>query len=161
MIHVPEYQKYEIRGRLECAGKADISQMCLKYNGSTTCKALKMSLKGQHTKNILLPALLKQESEKFSPFFTRSGLQHEPLAPEEASKAVKAPCSPVQAQHRAKRKNMIGIGSRAAPASPFSQESSEKTCYLFSIFCFCKLREVKLAKRSVTSSTCGRNNVTH
>lgn len=30
-------------------------------------------------------------------------------------------------------------------------------CYLFSMLCICRLREVKLAKRSVTSSTCRRN----
>lgn len=40
-----------------------------------------------------------------------------------------------------------------------SSEGSGKTrsslpCYLFSILCICRLREVKLAKRSVTSSTC-------
>lgn len=27
--------------------------------------------------------------------------------------------------------------------------------YLFSMLCICRLREVKLARRSVTSSTCG------
>lgn len=39
-------------------------------------------------------------------------------------------------------------------ASPLVWEDKRKACYLWSIFCFCKLSEVKLAKRSVTSSTC-------
>lgn len=36
-----------------------------------------------------------------------------------------------------------------------SGRAGSLSCYLFSMFCICKLREVKLASRSVTSSTCG------
>lgn len=34
------------------------------------------------------------------------------------------------------------------------RKAGSPSCYLFSMFCICKLREVKLASRSVTSSTC-------
>lgn len=34
------------------------------------------------------------------------------------------------------------------------KRAGSPSCYLFSMFCICKLREVKLARRSVTSSTC-------
>lgn len=48
-------------------------------------------------------------------------------------------------------KRAAGGAGRAAGGTPGSGSR-----YLFSMFCICKLREVKLASRSVTSSTCGR-----
>jgi len=40
------------------------------------------------------------------------------------------------------------------------QRGDSKACYLFSI-CICRLSDVKLARRSVTSSTCQKNTVGH
>lgn len=37
------------------------------------------------------------------------------------------------------------------------QEDDLEAPYLFSIFCICRLSDVKLARRSVTSSTCQKN----
>lgn len=40
------------------------------------------------------------------------------------------------------------------------QRGDSEACYLFSI-CICRLSDVKLARRSVTSSTCQKNTVGH
>lgn len=44
--------------------------------------------------------------------------------------------------------------SKASPPGPAAR-------YLFSIFCICRLSDVKLARRSVTSSTCQKNTAGH
>ena len=49
-------------------------------------------------------------------------------------------------------KRAAGRAGRAAGGT-----AGRRSRYLFSMFCICKLREVKLASRSVTSSTCGGN----
>lgn len=47
-------------------------------------------------------------------------------------------------------------GQRAGRGGQQSGTAGSLSRYLFSMFCICKLREVKLASRSVTSSTCGK-----
>lgn len=47
-------------------------------------------------------------------------------------------------------------GQRVGQGGQQSGTAGSLSRYLFSMFCICKLREVKLASRSVTSSTCGR-----
>ena len=47
-------------------------------------------------------------------------------------------------------------GQRVGRGGQQSGTAGSLSRYLFSMLCICKLREVKLASRSVTSSTCGR-----